>query len=130
MAQDVSNEVNETARRRYGEIVRPNTFAAPEFFWLRVMAGLYFIVGSLSFIAGTARLVWKVYRRWGLGESSFFIPGATLVRTFGVAITGLLLMGFGAVLLAMRGYLRSRYLTRSWPTQPPARSVQEDTEDA
>ena len=128
MARDVSNEVNETARRKYGEIVQPNVPFVPEFFWLRVIAGLHFIVGSLSFIAGSLRLAWKVYRRWGLGESSFYIPGMTLVRTFGVAITGLLLMGFGVALLAMREYLRSRYYVRPWPGQAAPAPSEDDSE--
>ena len=129
MARDVSNEVNETARRKYGEIVQPNVPFVPEFFWLRVIAGLHFIVGSLSFIAGSLRLIWKVYRRWGLGESSYGVPGETLVRTFGVAIVGLLMMGFGAALMAMREYLRSHYYVRPWPGRIAPAPTEDEAED-
>jgi len=129
VARDVSNEVNDSARRRYGEIVQPRLPVVPEFFWLRVIAGLHFVVGSTSFVAGSLRVVWKVYQRWVLGVSSIYISGLTLARTYAIAIAGLLVLGVGAALMAMRLFLRSRYYVRPYPGHVVAPPSEEQDEE-
>ncbi|HDZ21469.1 MAG TPA: hypothetical protein ENH80_06900 [Phycisphaerae bacterium] len=83
----------------------------PGFWALRVAAFCHFVFGTVCFVAGLARLLLLLERRW-LGDGAFYARGPRIIRTFTVTAVGLFLFGVGTALHALRDFLRSRYRQR------------------
>lgn len=89
----------------------PQGVRLPGFWALRAAAFCHFVFGTICFVAGLARLMLLLERRW-LGDGAFYARGSRIMRTFIVAAVGLFLFGVGTALDALREFLRSRYRHR------------------